>query len=165
VSPLPGDWGTVATSGFAAKVIRWATRSDVNHAFLLYDYDGTGQSRILEMGPDGLQVNDSHYGYTKIWWSTWPLTKDERALIGERMDACLAQGMTYNWIADLYIGLGRFNIHMPRWVWKLHARISPRQYQCAQLVDYIYLTAGVHLFTDGRTPGQVSPGDLRKLDQ
>jgi hypothetical protein len=31
---------------------------------------------------------------------------------------------------------------------------------CSQLVDEAYLRAGVHLFDDGRLPGDVTPGDL-----
>jgi hypothetical protein len=31
---------------------------------------------------------------------------------------------------------------------------------CSQLVDEAYLRAGVHLFDDGRDPGDVTPGDL-----
>lgn len=34
---------------------------------------------------------------------------------------------------------------------------------CSQLADLVYLRAGVHLFTDGRLPGQVTPGDLEQV--
>jgi hypothetical protein len=33
---------------------------------------------------------------------------------------------------------------------------------CSQLVDRCYDIAGVHLFDDGRKPGDVSPGDLSR---
>jgi hypothetical protein len=34
---------------------------------------------------------------------------------------------------------------------------------CSQLVDFAYDMAGVHLFDDGRIPGDVTPGDLYRL--
>jgi hypothetical protein len=34
---------------------------------------------------------------------------------------------------------------------------------CSQLVDKAYLLAGEHLFSDGRYPGEVTPGDLLDL--
>lgn len=34
---------------------------------------------------------------------------------------------------------------------------------CSQLVDLAHTKAGVHLFTDGRLPGQVTPGDLAEV--
>jgi hypothetical protein len=163
MSPLPGDFGTVATTGWAAQLIRWGTRSDINHAFLLYDVED-GHQRILEMGPDGLKLNIYHYRPKFTHWSTVPLSSTERSRIIDIMKTRLEAHLTYNWIADAYLGLrDRPRIKMPRWVWKLHARISPNQFQCAQLVDYVYLKAGVHLFDDGRDPGQVAPSDLRKL--
>jgi hypothetical protein len=52
----------------------------------------------------------------------------------------------------------------------LHAGIRPawlvrfvdnrRHMICSQLVDTAYEAAGLHLFTDGRFPGDVTPGDL-----
>lgn len=163
MSPLPGDFATVATGGRAAQLIRWATRSDVNHAFLCYDITEQGAVRILEMGPDGLKVNRLHYAQDRTHWSRVNVSSTERTLVVERMRFCAQQPFTYNWIADLYIGLPRVGVRPPRWLWKLHAWLSPREYQCAQLVDYIYLAAHVHLFADGRAPGQVAPSDLRKL--
>jgi hypothetical protein len=34
---------------------------------------------------------------------------------------------------------------------------------CSQLVDQCYQDAGVHLFADGRWPGDVTPADLYRL--
>jgi hypothetical protein len=34
---------------------------------------------------------------------------------------------------------------------------------CSQAIDVEYLKAGIHLFTDGRLSGLVSPGDLDRL--
>ena len=34
---------------------------------------------------------------------------------------------------------------------------------CSQLVDQCYLEAGIHLYDDGRDPGDVTPADLAEL--
>jgi uncharacterized protein YycO len=47
--------------------------------------------------------------------------------------------------------------------WALNRVSSPRTLQCAQLVDEVYMLAGVKLFKDGRPEGLVSPGDLYDL--
>jgi len=42
---------------------------------------------------------------------------------------------------------------------------NPKRLECSQLVDAAYLEAGVHLFSDGRIPGDVAPSDLLLLIQ
>ncbi len=34
---------------------------------------------------------------------------------------------------------------------------------CSQLVDYIYMSVGIHLFSDNRWPGYVTPAALANL--
>ena len=114
----------------------------------------------MEMGPGGLKINPLHY--TGVHWSTWPLTAEERARIIDAMDEASHDKLEYNWLADLYIGLReKFGLQVQRWVWRVNRWRKDKM--CSQLVDYIYLQAGVHLFEDGRLPGEVSPADLRRL--
>lgn len=54
-----------------------------------------------------------------------------------------------------------FKWHAPKWALN---RVSDNKHlQCAQLVDYCYQMAGVHLFPDGRPDGLVAPSDLYDL--
>ena len=52
----------------------------------------------------------------------------------------------------------------PVWVRQIIDRLrDTHELICSQLVDLCYQRAGVHLFTDGRFEGFVSPEDLRAL--
>ncbi len=148
--PEPGDFLVVRTSGWAGRLIRWVTRSTVNHAGILV-HDG----RIIEARPSGA-------GYAApppdALWSHLPLTDEERGRIIAA--ATRFVGRPYSWLDCLCIGLAdRFGTHVPTAVRNRLQR--PDRMICSQLVDSAYLDAGVHLFADGRDPGAVSPEDLR----
>ncbi len=40
---------------------------------------------------------------------------------------------------------------------------SSKHMICSQLVDFVYMQSGIHLFNDGRWPGYVTPADLASL--
>jgi cell wall-associated NlpC family hydrolase len=67
-------------------------------------------------------------------------------------------GTPYSWADCACIGLADlFGWHVPG---PVRERLSRRGHlMCSQLVDTAYLIAGIHLFPDGRIPGDVSPGD------
>jgi hypothetical protein len=93
-------------------------------------------------------------------WSTGmvPLTDDQRGKIVAT--ALLCKGVPYSW-ADYY-SLAARRLHIP--VPGLKDYIADSGHMiCSQLCDYVYMQAGVHLFTDGRWPGYVVPADLANL--
>ncbi|MGZ4587718.1 MAG: hypothetical protein ACXVX9_07930 [Mycobacteriaceae bacterium] len=152
--PDLGAFGVSATSGWKAWVIRAVTRSAVNHAFV---YVGNGQ--IVEANPSGAAVgNVDEYPHTI--WSHMALTTQQRHAIANAADTLV--GTPYSWVDDACIGLADlFGWHVPE---PVRARLSRRsRLMCSQLVDVAYSKAGVHLFPDGRIPGDVSPGDLLHL--
>lgn len=67
------------------------------------------------------------------------------------------EGTPYNYLDYLAIGLDRFGVR-PKLIRKRLARHD--RLICSQLVDYVYLAAGIHLFKDGRDSMDVTPGDL-----
>lgn len=164
--PDLGDFGVVATYGnrldrTIGRLIRWDTASPVNHAFVY-----VGGDQIVEAQPGGAVVSASNE-YDDIIWSTGhiPLTDSQRSAIAA--DAWLDVGIGYSWLDIAAIAFvqarwhrGKFNAGGPL------ARAAERRISrlnrliCSQLVDLAYERAGVHLFTDGRPSGLVSPGDL-----
>lgn len=58
-----------------------------------------------------------------------------------------------------YVALALLHLHLPsKWI---RQRVqSSGHVICSQLVDLCYQRAGVHLFSDGRLPGDVMPSDL-----
>lgn len=152
----PGDFCCVATNGLPARLIRWATRSTVNHAFIL-----TEPGRVMEADPGGAhEVDLSNYDGLYQCWSDMDLSPLVRAKI---VDAARShEGAEYSWVDDACIGLTRlFGVHVPPWVRKRLA--DPKRLMCSQLVDIAYTEAGVPLFADGRLPGDVAPSDLLLL--
>ncbi|MGZ4556081.1 MAG: hypothetical protein ACXVXZ_10125 [Mycobacteriaceae bacterium] len=152
--PDLGAFGVSATSGWKAWVIRAVTRSAVNHAFV---YVGNGQ--IVEANPSGAAVGNVDE-YPHAIWSHMTLTTQQRHAIANAADTLV--GTPYSWVDDACIGLADlFGWHVPE---PVRARLSRRsRLMCSQLVDVAYSKAGVHLFPDGRIPGDVSPGDLLHL--
>ena len=156
--PTLGDFCVVATPGIMARLIRLVTRSTVNHAFIL-----VAPGRIIEADPHGaVEANLANYDGMPQTWSDMDLSPLVRAAI---IDHALDHvGDPYSWVDDLCIGLADlFGWHVPTWVRTRLGR--PDRLMCSQLVDQCYLDAGVHLFSDGRIPGDVSPASLLTLIQ
>jgi hypothetical protein len=156
--PIPGDFAVVATPGLMAMLIRLATRSKVNHAFLL-----VAPGRIIEANPGGAAESDlANYDGMYQVRSAMDLSPTMRAAIVDAAQGHL--GDPYSWLDDAAIGLtDLFRWHVPAWVRARLARSD--RLQCAQLVDQCYLEAGIHLWDDGRPPGMVAPSDLLLLIQ
>lgn len=154
MSPQPGDYGVVTTTGWAARLIQAVTRSKYNHAWI---YVGNGQ--VIEGRPNGAGYANLA-AYADVLWSTVPLDAGERAAIVKAAIGLI--GTPYSWVDCVAIGLtDLFGWHVPESVRK---RLNRRdRMMCSQLADSAHLAAGVHLFTDGRVPGDVSPADLALL--
>lgn len=148
MSPLPGDYGVVRTTGFVAACIRLATRSPANHAFI---YVGAGQ--IIEARPEGARWG-TIVPYPHVRWSTHELTDVQREAI---MRATQAQvGMPYGYLDIAALGLNAFGIDLgwaDRRVNQMNTRI------CSQLVAVAYAAAGIQL-APGKLPAEVTPADL-----
>jgi uncharacterized protein YycO len=150
----PGDYGVVTTTGWAARLIQAVTRSRYNHAFI---YVGNGQ--VIEGRPAGAGYANLS-AYPDVLWSTVPLNPLEREHIVAA--AVKVIGTPYSWVDCVAIGIADLvGWRAPQ---SVHDRLNRRdRLMCSQLVDSCYLAAGVHLFTDGRVPGDVAPSDLAEL--
>lgn len=154
-TPQPGDFFTVRTGGWMGHLIRMATESHCNHAGLLLD-DGT----VIEAEPHGARIVPAGWYIHHARWSNLPLTDAQRAAIVT--EARRLKGRKYGFADIVVLGLVHvFGWKCPRWV-RDYLQRSDRLI-CSQLVDYAYDKAGVHLFTDGRVPAEVTPGDLLDL--
>lgn len=153
--PQPGDFFTVRTGGTVAHVIRMATESHVNHAGI---YLGGG--RVLEAEPHGAKTGPVDRYLTRAHWSNLPLTDAQRAAIVDQARKLERAPYGYADIAVLAL-VHVFGWHARKWV-RSYLQRSDRLV-CSQLVDLAYCRAGVNLFTDGRVPAEVTPGDLYDL--
>ncbi|MET9126927.1 hypothetical protein [Streptomyces sp. NPDC004528] len=157
VTPYPGDFALTKIYGVTGAFISAGQHlvgdgAPVQHAFV---YVGDGM--IVQAMPGGaemIRLEDANEPYL---WSTGriPLTAAERMRIVDA--ACGLVGTPYSFMDYGSIALAHYKIR-PRWVRDFIA--DSGHLICSQLVDEAHLRAGVHLFDDGRLPGDVTPGDL-----
>lgn len=147
----PGDFALVRTNGVIGWLIRVVTRSQYNHARLIVADNGT----VLEANPTGAEVGHVRAGDVVV---SVPLTDEQRAQIP--FVAIHLLGRPYGFLDVAALGLSRLGLRIP----SVRRRIAnPRTLFCSQLVDLAWANVGFQAFADGRTPQDVTPGDLDDL--
>jgi hypothetical protein len=169
--PGPGGWWIGLAQALAGDASRY------KHAGLILDEQGT----ILEAEPQGARLaNISEYHGDGLLISDGPVQRDVAEYVAESgsevsdpkklavayektvrldvvMEAKKLVGTHYSWLD--YAAIGALRLHLPSSALRRYVAASGHA-QCAQLVDLAYMRAGVHLFDDGRQPGDVCPADL-----
>jgi cell wall-associated NlpC family hydrolase len=143
----------VRTRGFVPWLIRLATRSLLNHAFVFVS-DGL----IIEAERQGaVHSRASKYGSSAIV-TNFPLTTEQAARVATEANKVL--GTPYGFLDIAVLGLLSLGL---RWKWLQNSAQQSGTLICSQLVDRVYRNAGIHLYDDGRPDGEVTPGDLLLL--
>ena len=158
MTPPPGTFFLARIDGPIGVLValgQWliGDASRYSHAGIVLD-DGT----VMEAMPTGARIAPLQAVLDRrplaFSWAV-PLTEAQRADIVAGARAM--EGARYGFAAYLHLALLSFGV---RWPW-LNGRLQrDRRLICSQLVDLVYADAGVHLFTDGRAPFEVTPGDL-----
>ncbi|MFD5198830.1 hypothetical protein ACFWM7_01405 [Streptomyces sp. NPDC058375] len=159
-TPLSGDFALTRIEGITGRLVAAGQAlvgdaAPVQHAFL---YVGNGM--VVQAMPSGAELIPLEEASPVVQWSTghFTLTEDQRdAMV---VEAVALVGTPYSFLDYASIALAHYRIR-PAWVRDFVADTG--HMICSQLVDEVYLRAGVHLFDDGRIPGDVTPGDLWKL--
>lgn len=155
--PQPGDYflsQIKGTGGFFIRLAQLLTgdASRYTHAGVVLD-DGT----VIQAEPGGATMVPLTDIITEppVAFSRFPLTDTQRRDIVTA--ARKYEGVPYSFLDYLYLALitlGFSGKHAQK-------RVADSGHMiCSQLVDQAYLDADVHLFADGRFPGEVTPGDL-----
>ncbi|MFZ5852295.1 MAG: hypothetical protein ACOYY2_13005 [Actinomycetota bacterium] len=155
--PRPGDYGLTRIPGVLGWLIRLGQAltgdaSRYTHAFVVLPGD-----LIVEAMPSGARVAP-----LALRAEDWPLAYSHHDLTPKQRQAICSAALSFvgrgysfaNYVSLALLGLGL----KPAWL-RRHVADSGRMI-CSQLVDEAYRLAGVHLFDDGRAPGDVTPGDL-----
>jgi hypothetical protein len=161
-SPGPGDFAVVQINNAAGRLIRlgqWLNGggfADYEHAFIFLGRNNC----IVEAEPGGAKLSPlSNYPENRLRWH-----HVDDPITGQRIadEALKLIGTPYSF-AD-YLALAAVRLRLPLSARLLRRYVASSGHMiCSQLVDYAYLQAGVHLFNDGRLPGDVTPADLAKL--
>lgn len=164
---LPGDFAVLPILGPVGTLIsigEWLNGDAFGH----YDHaeiyvgmanDSAPNGYTMGAYPGGARLYPVPAQQTGWLWSTGriPVSPSQRLDIVSQAMAC--KGIGYS-AAD-YFALAAHHFHLP--VPGLQDFIADSGHMiCSQLVDYCYMQAGVHLFSDGRWPGYVTPADLAK---
>ena len=154
--PQLGDFAVMRTPDTFGTLIRFFTKSPVNHAVI---YVGNGL--VVEARPRGAGLASigryKNKGYL-VTWSTGllDLTDDQRRSLS--VNAMKRIGTKYSWLDIFALFLHIYGISAGGWV--RHRITRSDKMICSQLVDRDYEDTGIHLFTDGRLNQDVTPGDL-----
>lgn len=155
--PLPGDFALTKISGITGTAIaagQWliGDAAPVQHAMIY-----TGMGMVVQAMPGGAELIPLADAAEPVVWSTGrvPVTWSQRARMVRESHALV--GTPYSFLDYASIAMATYRIR-PAWVADFIADTG--HLICSQLVDEVYLRAGVHLFDDGRLPGDVTPGDL-----
>lgn len=158
--PLPGDIGLVNIRGRAGLGIRLGQFlngdgfEDIEHAFTVMP-----NNMVFEAEPGGARITSiSEYIGRNVIYSRFPLTEKQRSIIVSTAEELV--GTPYSALDYFSLALHRFHIR-PKFITNYIA--STKHMICSQIEDYLYLTAGYHLFDDNRFPGDVTPGALYQL--
>lgn len=146
VAVQPGDVLFVRTKGVIGALIRWLTRSEVNHVALAVD-----EEHILEVQPEtGVRIIKNPYTcYTRARLRR-TLTSAEQAAIVRT--ARFLVGRRYDWSLIGALLFRLFGWRIPLF------RNSPSRWICTEAVDYAYLVAGIDLLP--RRGLEVTPEEL-----
>ena len=159
-APLPGDIGLVRIPGIAGWFIALGQlllgdASRFSHAFIVVDGTRALSAQPRGAGYDSLQT---YISLGAAFGRGIPLTPEERTRIV--MAATNLLGTPYSFLDYFALALHRFRIR-PKFVERYVTNSG--HMICSQLVDQVYLRAGVHLFADGRLSQDVTPGDIANV--
>jgi uncharacterized protein YycO len=162
VQPLPGDFFVTKVDGPVGVLIsvgEFLNGSRFGH----WDHAGVyvGDGQIVEAEPGGARLAGlDEYAGRPIAWSTGhvELTEAQRAVIVGAARSFI--GVPYSAADYFALALWHFRVRIP---WAKRVMNSRSSMICSQMTDAAFEAAGVHLFTDGREPGDVTPADLAAL--
>src|ERR1700756_2584594 len=161
-TPLPGTIGLTPISGDVGKAIE--VLQDLNgegferweHAFTLLP-----GNLILEAEPGGARIVPLHY--TDVYWchnirNLMLTPANDRALLDT---AEQFKGVGYSALDYGALVLHRFHMDLPG----LRTFIADSKHEiCSQMCDDFYQRLAVHIFTDDRWNGYVTPASLYRRD-
>lgn len=154
--PQPGDFGLSTIGGTIGWWINLGQSligdpSRFTHAFVVLD-----DQTVMEAMPGGARISPlAPYLDGETVFSSMDLSDYQRE--GIVTHARSFEKIPYSFIDYTWLALDHWGFK-PEW---LKNKIKGTGHMiCSQLVDEAYLRAGVHLFDDGRDPGDVTPGDL-----
>ncbi|MFJ1700424.1 hypothetical protein ACIOHC_36135 [Streptomyces sp. NPDC088252] len=161
-NPRPGDFGLTQIDGTVGRLVKigqWLNGDGFHEWQHVFVY--IGDDRLIEAAPGGARVAPLSRYMTEdtLAWSSDALSLTDEQRQSIVFAAIHYLGTPYSAATYFSLATARLGIR-PRWLKRLVSDTGAMI--CSQYVDQCYQDAGVHLFTDGRIPGDVTPGDLAR---
>lgn len=163
MKPQLGDIGFAVIGGGVGAFVAWGQfvlgdSCRYTHAFIV-----TGENEVVEAMPRGARVAalagrnvPRKFRYARLPQRVWDAAgSDRKALF--TITARSYVGVPYGF--STYLSLAAVQWGLPAGLLRRYVSNNGRMI-CSQLIDQALSDAGVHLFTDGRIPQDVTPGDL-----
>jgi hypothetical protein len=157
----PGDFFCVNTKSRVSALIQigeWLNGEgfhDYDHAAVV---TGVDPLTIVEAEFHGAAEAPYHYFGDDTLWSTGLLEPPDRDAVVAAARRYIGTGYSF---LD-YLALATHRLHIPAPGLRSYIQ-STGHMICSQLVDRCELDGGLHLFTDGRWPGYVTPASLADM--
>jgi hypothetical protein len=149
--PNIGDYFVVHTTGWAARLIQFGTRSKWNHAGIYI-----GNDQVIEARPTGVSIRSIHeYDNFPIIWSNEPLTETERNNLVEFVKIFENDKYGVGSIIALGFKCLGLSIFPANWL-----AIHEKRVICSQLVAWSYSHVKIKLVK--KPHALVTPADLAK---
>lgn len=150
----PGDlWVANTGNSLIAKAIRFFTKSSVNHAGIYLDGGLIGEAK-----PHGYRVGRNNYPASMLITVPVELTDLQRLQVTPVARSMV--GIPYSFVDILVLAIA-LATHLPTPGWVKRRMANPRHEICSQADSWIMDAIGMHMFNDGRLPGEVTPEDIR----
>lgn len=152
--PAAGLYGVVKTHGLVPWIIRRATRSAFDHAFVIVE-DGA----IVEAEPGGVRLGhlSEYYGCRIAINSAEEVTVQQRAVVMATAKSMV--GKPYNDLAFADDGLESLGWH---WRWLLKRAAGDGEVVCSQMVALCGQAAGLDWRGGADSPTETTPAMLAR---
>lgn len=170
--PQAGDIGLTVITGRVGETIAWAQRitgdgAPFQHAFGVVDDQGNTAEAMP--GYRGARVRHvARYDHTRTVYIRVAMTEAQRYAVGDEWQAML--GTRYSYVQYPALALLAGSEKVAEWTGRPRQEMRPPwlteyikrsdRLICSQYVDEGACRHGVHLFTNERAPGDVTPGDF-----
>jgi hypothetical protein len=152
----PGYYGLVRTPGEIPWLIRRATRSRYDHAFITL-----GDGQIAEAEPGHVRISPivKYAAARTLAFSTGEqLTDVQRTAVAAKARSLAGAGYNFAAIAEQALADMGW-----QWRWLVRFAANDHDLDCSQLVAVSGVAAGVTQWLCGKQADQVTPGDLGRL--
>lgn len=148
----PGRYVVVQTGGWLAWVIRRATNSPFNHAFIV-----TGPGEIIEARPEGVcrGTLSEYAGALAAANTAETMTQAQRITVAAAAEKLV--DTPYNFVDIASLGLESIGWH---WKWLMRLSGADKMLICSQLVCIAGQAAGLDWQCGKSSPAEVEPSDL-----